>query len=105
MKHIKKNSFIKKKKKITCDHVSISNFMRKSDIVVIPSVYEEQYGRVIQESVACGSLVVGSNVGAIPEIIQDKDLIFESGNYEELAKKITKLKDKAIYQKKFKKNL
>lgn len=103
LKHIKKNSFVKKIKKITCDHVSISNYMRKSDIVVVPSVYEEQYGRVIQESVACGSLVLGSNVGAIPEIIQDKDLIFENGNYEELAKKITKLKDKATYQKKFKK--
>ena len=100
---IKKDSFFKKIKFIKCDHFTISKYMRKSDLVVVPSVYPEQYGRVIQESVACGCLVIGSNVGAIPEIINDKDLIFEKGNSASLATLITNLNNKKFYKMKFKK--
>ena len=46
--------------------------MRSSDIIVLPSLHEEQYGRVIQEGIACGNVAVGSNIGAIPEIIKDR---------------------------------
>ena len=61
---IKFNSILKKSKtkKIKCDHFQISKFMSNSDLVVLPSIYEEQYGRVIQEAVASGSLAIGSNV-------------------------------------------
>ena len=62
-----------------------------SDLVVIPSEYEEQYGRVIQESVASGTLVIGSNIGAIPEIIDDQDLLFKPGNFIELGHKINQI--------------
>ena len=81
----------KKLKKISCDYFEISKFMSKSDIVVLPSEYPEQYGRVIQESVASGALVIGSNVGGIPEIINDKKLLFEPGNYMQIAKIIDKM--------------
>ena len=75
--------------------------MSKSNLVVLPSLYEEQYGRVIQESVACGSLVIGSRVGAIPEIIKDKDLLFEPGNDLELANKINRVSNRSFFKKKF----
>ena len=88
---------------IKCDHTQIAGFMSQSDLVVLPSVYQEQYGRVIQESVACGSLVIGSKVGAIPEIIIDNDLLFENNNYIQLAKKINQLKNQSFYNKKIKK--
>lgn len=38
-----------------------------SDILVVPSVSEEGFGRVILEALACGLPVVGTNQGAIPE--------------------------------------
>jgi glycosyltransferase involved in cell wall biosynthesis len=88
---------------INCNHFEIANFMSKSDLVVLPSIYEEQYGRVIQESVACGSLVIGSRVGAIPEIIKDNDLLFEKNNYRQLAAKINLLKNRNFYKNKIKK--
>ena len=62
-----------------------------SDLVVIPSEYEEQYGRIIQEAVASGTLVIGSNIGAISEIIDDQDLLFEPGNSIELGDKINQV--------------
>ncbi len=87
---------------IKCDHFKIAYFMSKSDLVVLPSLYEEQYGRVIQEAVACGSLVIGSNVGGIPEIINDKDLLFEKGNIKELSAKINRLNNRIYFKTKLK---
>ena len=43
--------------------------MKQSDLTIVPSEWNEQYGRVIQESAACGSIVIGSRIGAIPEIL------------------------------------
>tara|TARA_B100000989_G_scaffold287705_1_gene257586 strand:- start:1392 stop:2510 length:1119 start_codon:yes stop_codon:yes gene_type:complete len=89
-----------KVKKIKCDYFQISKFMSDSDLVVLPSIYEEQYGRVIQEAVASGSLVIGSDVGAIPEILKDKDLLFKNQHHNELAYKINKLKNRNFYETK-----
>ena len=71
--------------------------MSRCDLIILPSIYNEQYGRVIQEAVACGSLVLGSNVGAIGEIIGDKDLLFKKNNYKDLYTKINKLKNDNKY--------
>ena len=62
--------------------------MRASHITIVPSQWNEQYGRVIQEAAACGSIVLGSNIGAIPEIIFDHDFLFEKKDITGLAKKI-----------------
>ena len=77
-----------KLKIIKCDHNNINKFMKKTDLTIIPSEWNEQYGRIIQESAACGSIVIGSNMGAIPEIIDDNNFIFEANNTLLLKKKI-----------------
>jgi glycosyltransferase involved in cell wall biosynthesis len=38
--------------------------------------WNEQFGRVIIEAMACGVPVVGSTCGAIPEVIGDAGLVF-----------------------------
>ena len=87
---------------IKADHYKISDYMKKSDLVVLPSMYEEQYGRVIQEAVACGNIAVGSNIGGIPEIIRDKELLFKPGNYNKLTYIIKRLMNKKRFNIKFK---
>lgn len=42
-----------------------------SDILIVPSVSEEGFGRVILESLSCGTPVIGSNRGAIPEAMDE----------------------------------
>ena len=42
-----------------------------SDIFVIPSQYEEGFGRVILEAVSCGLPVIGANIGGIPEAVDE----------------------------------
>ena len=95
-----KNFSPKKLIKVKSDHFNIAKIMSKMHLVVIPSIYNEQYGRVIQESVASGSLVIGSKIGGIPEIIKDDDLMFEPNNHNMLAKKINKLNSKKYYTSK-----
>ena len=98
-----KNNFTKKQFFfIKADHYKISDYMKKSDLVVLPSMYEEQYGRVIQEAVACGNIAVGSNIGGIPEIIKDKELLFKPGNYNKLTYIIKRLMNKKRFNIKFK---
>ncbi len=42
-----------------------------SDLTIVPSTSEEGFGRVILESLACGTPVIGSNRGAIPEALNE----------------------------------
>lgn len=51
--------------KIDYDHLPL--YYSAADLLVVPSMNEEGFGRVILESLACGTPVVGSNKGAIPE--------------------------------------
>lgn len=40
-----------------------------ADVVVLPSVFEEPFGRVLVEAMACGRPIVGTRVGGIPEVL------------------------------------
>lgn len=40
-----------------------------ADVLIVPSVHEEGFGRVLLESMACGTPVIAANRGAIPEAI------------------------------------
>lgn len=42
-----------------------------ADIVVVPSIHDEGFGRVILEALACGTPVMGANRGAIPEAMDN----------------------------------
>ncbi|HDY66928.1 MAG TPA: glycosyltransferase family 1 protein [Candidatus Scalindua sp.] len=44
-------------------------YYNASDLVIIPSQYEEGFGRVILEALSCGVPVIGSNKGGIPEAL------------------------------------
>lgn len=59
------------------------------DVCVVPSLFES-FGIVLLESMACGKPLVASDVGGIPYLIDDgvEGLLFECGNFEDLAKKV-----------------
>ncbi len=66
-----------------------------SDITVLPSRWAEPFGRVIIESMACGTPVIASRIGGIPEILtgEFKKLLFEPENEFELSKILGKVID------------
>jgi glycosyltransferase involved in cell wall biosynthesis len=58
-------------------------------ILVLPSLttptWKEQFGHVLIEAMACGVPVIGSDSGAIPEVIGGAGLVVPEGNVEALA--------------------
>ena len=63
-----------------------------SKILVLPSEWDEAFGRVLIEAVACGTIPIGSNRGAIPEVLfNDSRYIFNSGDPQHLLEKITRV--------------
>jgi glycosyltransferase involved in cell wall biosynthesis len=69
-------------------HEQVKKIMAQVDLTVVPSVWEEPFGRVIIESYAQGTPVVASSVGGIPEVVYDKAYLFTKNNVEELKNKI-----------------
>jgi len=69
-------------------HTEIASYMNAADVVILPSVstpkWVEQYGRVIPEAMACGKLVIASDAGALPELIEKAGLIFPENNLDQL---------------------
>jgi len=76
-------------------HEEIPQFLQKMDVLILPSrttsKIKEQFGRVLIEAMACGVPVIGSNSGAIPEVIGDGGLIFVEDSYKELRNQILRL--------------
>lgn len=61
----------------------------KTDILCMCSKMEA-FGRVTVEAMLAGNLVIGSNSGGTPEILNQGEygILYESGNYHDLSKKI-----------------
>jgi glycosyltransferase involved in cell wall biosynthesis len=74
-----------------------------ADIVCQPSRWEEAFGQVIAEAMACGKPVVGTRVGGIPEVIEDgkSGFIVERGDVTALAASILKLVDDPVLRRRF----
>lgn len=53
------------------DNEKLSEYYAASDLLIVPSVHEEGFGRVILEALACGVPIVGASRGAIPEAIDE----------------------------------
>ena len=66
------------------DRAELIRSYRESWVTALPSI-GEAFGLVLVESLACGTPVVGSSLGAIPEVV-DRDTVgrlFEEGDPEE----------------------
>jgi len=44
-------------------------YYQAADILVVPSQYDEAFGKVVIEALSCGTPVIGTNRGAMPNII------------------------------------
>ena len=53
------------------DNDELPKYYNAADVTIVPSIHEEGFGRVIPESLACGTPVIGSNRGAIPEVLNN----------------------------------
>jgi glycosyltransferase involved in cell wall biosynthesis len=79
------------------EQTSVPDYLNCMDVLVLPSLttprWKEQFGRVLIEAQACEVPVIGSDSGAIPEVIDKAGLIFQEGDVEQLANRIKSLMD------------
>jgi glycosyltransferase involved in cell wall biosynthesis len=75
----------------------LPTLMNAMDVLVLPSQttprWKEQFGRVLIEANACGTPVIGSDSGAIPDVISGAGLIVPERNPAALAGAIRALRD------------
>lgn len=72
------------------DRFEVYSLMQSSKVVVLPSEWPEAFGRTVIESIANGTLAIGSDSGALPEILSNS-YNFETGNAEKLKESIEKI--------------
>jgi glycosyltransferase involved in cell wall biosynthesis len=77
----------------------LSQTLNEHVIILIPSIWEEPFGMVALEAMACGCIPIASKSGGLPEAIGDAGLLFEKGNSEELARQMIRLlQDQSLQQ-------
>ena len=85
------------------NHRQVLDFLKFSEIAVVPSRWEEPFGRTALESSSRGCATIISNRGGLPETT-DYRVILEKLNYQELYKSIKELILNPKIRKKLQKN-
>lgn len=78
---------------ISLGHVSdreLVSLYRSVGLVVQPSLLEG-FGLTALEAMSCGTPVIGSSAGALPEILEDPDLLFDPTKPNEIADRIAQV--------------
>jgi glycosyltransferase involved in cell wall biosynthesis len=80
-------------------NTELPDYYRASDVALVPSQYPEGFGRVICEALACGTPVIASAFGGIPDAMDDTVGVLCDGSvaaFEEALKRF--LHDAAFYE-------
>lgn len=81
-------------------YVDLPNFYKKLTIFIAP-VFEESFGQVTPFAMNMGIPILGYNTDAINEILQDKNCLVKTGDFETLSKLIVKnINDKEFLERK-----
>ena len=69
------------------------DILRKAVFSIVPSEWYESFGIVVLESFAAGTPVIASNIGGLPELVDDgkSGLLFRPGDADDLAEKMGKM--------------
>jgi glycosyltransferase involved in cell wall biosynthesis len=73
---------------------SLARELNRHEVLVVPSRWEEPFGMVAVEGIACGCLVVGSNRGGLSDAIGPCGLTFKSGDAADLTRAIREIFEK-----------
>ena len=58
-------------------HEEMPSYYQTSDILVVPSLYEEGFPNVVPEGASCGCVVIASNRGGLPELVKPFGYVVE----------------------------
>ena len=73
-------------------HIStVAGLFAGSDVVVVPSEWNEAFGLVAAEAMASGAAVIVSDAGGLPEVVGNEGLVFQRGNSVDLENQLRRL--------------
>jgi glycosyltransferase involved in cell wall biosynthesis len=76
-------------------HDQVPDYLRRFTLLAVPSLttpaWQEQFGHVLVEAMACGIPIVASHSGAIPEVLGDAGILVPEGRADELRRAIDEL--------------
>ncbi len=72
---------------------TVAELYAASDVVVVPSEWEEAFGFVAAEAMACEAAVIVSDAGGLAEVVGDAGLVFRRGDAADLEVKLRQLID------------
>lgn len=75
----------------TVDDKQKLHYLQRTKALLFPIKWEEPFGIVMAESMACGTPVIGFKRGSVPEVIVDGQNGFQANNVEEMAEAIRQL--------------
>jgi glycosyltransferase involved in cell wall biosynthesis len=73
----------------------VVGMLHAADVLVLPSMWEEPFGRVVLEAMATGRPAVASAVGGIPELLDGEftAMLFPRGDHQALAERLAGLRN------------
>ena len=80
----------------------VSQLLQSSDVLLCPSLWEEPFGRVVLDAYKNAMPVICSNMGALPELVEDGQtgFVVEARNLEQIKDRMTNyIKDKNQLEK------
>ena len=73
----------------------VPDIYRMADVFVLPSyptmTWQEQFGMVLIEAMACGKPIISTNSGSIPEVVGDTGMLIPPGDFFSMAETIYRL--------------
>lgn len=69
----------------------LPSWFQKASVFTCPSLFQEPFGLVNAEAMACATPVVGTNRGGVPEVLGDSGLVVDPENTKEFAAMLSRL--------------
>ncbi|MDB5089778.1 MAG: glycosyl transferase group 1 [Mucilaginibacter sp.] len=70
-----------------------NELLRNCKAFLMPVLWDEPFGIVMAEALACGAPIIGFRRGAVPEVVSDGENGFVCDNIEEMINAVTKIGD------------
>ncbi len=75
-------------------YIESEKFYKKIDVLVVPSIWNEPFGRVVLEGMIHNKVVIGSNRGGIPELLKMNPTFIFDPKKKELSSLLRKIIEK-----------
>ena len=76
----------------------LPSWFQRATVVASPSLFQEPFGMVNVEAMACGTPVIGSNRGGIPEVLGEAGILVNPEEVEAFAGALSSLLENADYR-------